>query len=137
MKRETFIKLSSTLMAAPLIFPIKNLAQHDKLMNWAGNLEYSSSNIYYPKSVEDLQKLINKCSKLKALGNDIDQQQFLQYTVPANCWFASKPASGSSFCLVGCTVAPGFDFADFEIADYPMLSNKYPQHETIIKGLCR
>jgi predicted cupin superfamily sugar epimerase len=71
------------------------------------------------------------------LGNDIFQGQQFQYIVPANCWFASRPLPGSSFCFVGCTVAPGFDFADFEMADAASLIVKYPQYQNIIKELCR
>jgi predicted cupin superfamily sugar epimerase len=71
------------------------------------------------------------------LGNDISRGQVFQYVVPANCWFASRPATGSSFCFTGCTVAPGFDFADFELADSRVLTIDYPQHESIIKSLCR
>ena len=55
----------------------------------------------------------------------------------ANCWFASRPAPGSSYCFSGCTVAPGFDFADFEMADAKTLTALYPQHKSIIKELCR
>lgn len=71
------------------------------------------------------------------LGNDITNGQLFQYVVPANCWFASRPAVGSKFCFVGCTVAPGFDFADFELADVYELSALYPAQETIIKMMCR
>jgi uncharacterized protein len=71
------------------------------------------------------------------LGNDITNGQLFQYVVPANCWFASRPAPGSSFCFVGCTVSPGFDFADFELADAKALSSLYPKHENIIRELCR
>lgn len=71
------------------------------------------------------------------LGNDISKGQLFQYVVPANCWFASKPAPGSDFSFVGCTVAPGFDFADFELADANELPGLYPQHNKIIKELCR
>lgn len=39
----------------------------------------------------------------------------LQATIPANTWFSAKPLSESSFCLVSCAVAPGFEFNDFEI----------------------
>lgn len=72
-----------------------------------------------------------------SLGNDIYKGQLFQYVVPANCWFASKPSPESNWCFAGCTVAPGFDFADFELADASTLSVTYPQHETIIKQLCR
>lgn len=75
--------------------------------------------------------------KVIQLGNDIGKGQISQYAVPANRWFASRPASGSDFCFVGCTVAPGFDFADFEMADCNALSALYPQHETIIRELSR
>jgi alditol oxidase len=68
MKRKTFLKLSSALMAAPFISPIEAWAQQEKLKNWAGNIEYSTNNVFYPKSVEDVQKLIKRCSKLRALG---------------------------------------------------------------------
>jgi predicted cupin superfamily sugar epimerase len=71
------------------------------------------------------------------LGNDIGNEHLFQYVVPANCWFASTPAPGSLFCFVGCTVAPGFDFADFELASAASLSVLFPQHGNVIKDLCR
>lgn len=75
--------------------------------------------------------------RIITLGNEIQEGQVFQYVVPANCWFASEPGKESSFCFVGCTVAPGFDFADFELADACSLSALYPQHEKIINRLCR
>jgi len=71
------------------------------------------------------------------LGNDILNGQLFQFVVPANYWFASRPAAGSDYCFVGCTVAPGFDFADFEMADEKELSIQFPQHAAVIKTLCR
>ena len=71
------------------------------------------------------------------LGNDIAGGQVFQYVVPASCWFASRPAEKSSFSFVGCTVAPGFDFADFELANVQLLTALYPQHIELITGLCR
>ena len=71
------------------------------------------------------------------LGNDIAKGQLFQYVVPANCWFASQPAPGSEYSFVGCTVAPGFHFDDFELADAVALSALHPQHTTIISQLCR
>ena len=71
------------------------------------------------------------------LGNDINKGHVFQYVVPANCWFASRPAAESNFCFVGCTVAPGFDFEDFDLADVDELSKLYPQHRDIIHELCR
>ncbi len=71
------------------------------------------------------------------LGNEIEKGQLFQYVVPANCWFASRPATGSTFSFAGCTVAPGFDFDDFEMADANALVKLYPQHQIIIRQLCR
>jgi xylitol oxidase len=68
MNKRTFIKLSSALLAAPLFSPFRNWAQGEKLKNWAGNFEYSTDKIYYPKSVEEVQQLVKKYSKLKVLG---------------------------------------------------------------------
>jgi uncharacterized protein len=71
------------------------------------------------------------------LGNDFIKGHLFQYVVPANCWFASRPAVDSKFSFVGCTVSPGFDFADFELAGINDLLAAYPQHGETTKGLCR
>jgi uncharacterized protein len=71
------------------------------------------------------------------LGNDISKQQVFQYVVPANCWFASRPSAESKFSFVGCTVAPGFDFADFELATADNLASEFPHHKDLIRSLCR
>jgi uncharacterized protein len=71
------------------------------------------------------------------LGSDIENGQLFQYVVPAGCWFASRPAQESSYSFVGCTVSPGFDFADFELANADELCATYPQHAALIQSLCR
>jgi uncharacterized protein len=71
------------------------------------------------------------------LGNNITNGELFQYVVPADCWFASRPAPGSAFSFVGCTVAPGFDFSDFELADAGELGSLYPAHSMLIRSLCR
>jgi len=68
MKKRTFIKLSSAVLAAPFIAPLRSWIQEEKLKNWAGNLEYSTNKIDYPKSVEEVQQLVKKYKKLKVLG---------------------------------------------------------------------
>ena len=67
------------------------------------------------------------------LGNDIDKGEVPQAVIPANVWFASSVKDGSGFGLVSCTVAPGFDFADFEIAKQDELLQEYPMLESVIK----
>lgn len=71
------------------------------------------------------------------LGSDIRGGQLFQYVVPAGCWFASRPAAGSRYSFVGCTVAPGFDFADFELAKAEELTRAYPGNAELIRSLCR
>ncbi len=57
--------------------------------------------------------------------------------IKAGSWFASRVENPGSFTLCGCTVAPGFDFADFELAGRNELSHIYPQHTTLIGELTR
>ena len=71
------------------------------------------------------------------LGQNIIIGEKFQHVVPAGCWFASKPAEGSLYSFAGCTVAPGFDFEDFELADAASLIQLYPQHSALIKHLTR
>ena len=71
------------------------------------------------------------------LGRNISEGELLQFVVPAGVWFASEPAAETDFSLVGCTVAPGFDFADFEMADRQILLQSFPQNHTLISRLCR
>ncbi len=48
------------------------------------------------------------------LGNDIDKAEVPQLVVPAGAWQMARALG--EFSLVGCTVAPGFEFAHFELA---------------------
>jgi uncharacterized protein len=70
------------------------------------------------------------------IGNDLDSGEMYQFTVTANVWFASKVTDENSFCLVGCTVAPGFDFADFQMAEKNKMLEQFPQHKNIIEQYC-
>lgn len=75
--------------------------------------------------------------ELKKLGNNIQQHENFQVLVPAGCWFAAECANGSEFCLAGCTMSPGFNFADFELAKAAELAAQYPQHAELAQRLCR
>jgi uncharacterized protein len=70
------------------------------------------------------------------LGDNLNNGYSFQQLVPAGCWFASKPVTENGFSFVGCTVAPGFDFADFELAKKSTLMKEYPQHSVWINMLC-
>jgi len=73
--------------------------------------------------------------EIKKLGLNFEQNELPQVVIPKNVWFAAKPISENGYTLVGCTVAPGFDFADFELAKRDELLQKYPQHKSLITQL--
>ncbi|WP_168795227.1 cupin domain-containing protein [Paraburkholderia aromaticivorans] len=58
-----------------------------------------------------------------------------QAVVPAGLWFAAECADPATFALVGCTVAPGFEFSEFELADIDALKARHPQHAALIERL--
>src|SRR6204780_3241216 len=69
------------------------------------------------------------------LGRDLEAGQVLQAVVRAGCWFASHVADWKSFAVVGCTVAPGFEFQDFEMGKREDLDGEYPQLRELIERL--
>lgn len=66
------------------------------------------------------------------LGPRIGRGQAIQHVIPAGHWFAAQPAPGTRYALVGCTVAPGFEFEDFEMADTAALRTRYPRHARLV-----
>lgn len=69
------------------------------------------------------------------LGKNPEAGEAFQHVVPAGCWFGATVNNPEGFSLVGCTVSPGFDFRDFEMAEREQLLEEYPQLEKIIKKL--
>lgn len=73
------------------------------------------------------------------LGRNADRGELFQAVVPAGCWFGAVGALPSrvGYSLVGCTVAPGFDFQDFELGRRAELIRAFPGHRTLIERLTR
>ncbi|MEI9810486.1 MAG: cupin domain-containing protein [Bacteroidota bacterium] len=69
------------------------------------------------------------------LGRDMEKGQSLFHVVKGGNWFGSKVADGGEYGLAGCTVSPGFDFNDFEMADKDFLLKAYPQHAHVITAM--
>lgn len=69
------------------------------------------------------------------LGSSPEHGERFQAVVPAGCWFGAE--SRGEYSLVGCTVAPGFEFADFELGRRSDLLDRYPQHGALIRRLTR
>jgi predicted cupin superfamily sugar epimerase len=70
------------------------------------------------------------------LGRDLLRGERPQHVVPAGAWQAAAPR-GSRYALCGCTVAPGFDFADFEMPTRAGLLARFPQHADVVTRLSR
>lgn len=68
MKKRTFLKLSSVMMAGTALTPLVDWAQNEKLTNWAGNLTYSTSTLLKAASEEDARAAVKKYDRLKVLG---------------------------------------------------------------------
>ncbi len=65
----------------------------------------------------------NKGYREIILSNTIESNTHLQFVVQAGIWMAAEVMDKSSFSLVGCTVSPGFDFTDFEMAKADLLAH--------------
>ena len=71
------------------------------------------------------------------IGRDFEKDEVPQYAISGGIWFAATVLKENSFSLVGCTVAPGFNFQDFELAERERLTSLFPKHHQIISELCR
>lgn len=80
MKKRTFLKISSAALTGATLSPMSGCKQDDapvvtrsaagaRLTNWSGNLVYSTENVVYPESVEQVQAWVKKADKLRALGS--------------------------------------------------------------------
>lgn len=74
--------------------------------------------------------------RIFTLGSDIRVGQLVQTLVPAGVWQGSRLRAGGAFALMGTTMAPGFDFADYEAADREALSVAFPDFADDIGRLC-
>jgi hypothetical protein len=73
----------------------------------------------------------------RSIGDNPEKGESFQAVVKAGCWFASRVKETNSFALAGCTVAPGFDFDDFELGKRSDLIERYPQHRKLIERFTR
>ena len=82
---------------------------------------------------------INKQGELTKhlLGKDPENNESPFCVIKAGNWFASGLKTKTSYVLAGCTVSPGFDFAEFEMGDRIKLIKQYPQHKELIISLTR
>ncbi|MES2515641.1 MAG: cupin domain-containing protein [Bacteroidota bacterium] len=73
--------------------------------------------------------------KKHLLGKDLENGESFQVLIKAGSWFGSRCEVENGYSLVGCTVAPGFDFNDFLLAKRTELLESYPKYANLITEL--
>lgn len=92
---------------------------------------------YLGDPVEMLQLLPSGESKVVTLGPDLASGQHVQLVVPAGVWQGTRLIGDGKVALLGCTVTPGFDFADYRSASAEELIAKWPNEKERILRLTR
>jgi hypothetical protein len=90
---------------------------------------------YLGDPVTMLQLRPDGSSEVLVLGQDILNGEQLQVVVPRGTWQGSFLNEGGEYALLGCTVAPGFDYADYETGSRGDLLKEYPEQEELIVRL--
>ena len=78
-----------------------------------------------------------RSSAVFTLGPDLAAGQHVQLMVPAGVWQGTRLVEGGKVALLGCTVTPGFDFADYVGGSYAELAAKWPAEAERIRKLTR
>lgn len=92
---------------------------------------------YAGDPIEMLQLDPDGGGRIVRLGNDLQAGHQPQVVVPAGVWQGCRLAAGGHWSLLGCTVAPAFDYADLAAADRAQLVAQYPTHAELIAALTR
>ena len=92
---------------------------------------------YLGDPVEMLQLHPDGRSAVLLLGPDLSADQHVQVVVPAGVWQGTRLLGNGKVALLGCTVTPGFDFADYKSGTYAQLLAIWPEQEERIKALTR
>jgi predicted cupin superfamily sugar epimerase len=92
---------------------------------------------YLGDPVEMLQLYVDGRSAIFTLGQDLMDDQQVQLVVPAGVWQGTRLIGDGKVALLGCTVTPGFDFADYRSGTYAELAKKWPVQADRIRALTR
>jgi uncharacterized protein len=92
---------------------------------------------YLGDPVEMLQLHPGGNGEVITLGSDLRSGMCLQHIVPGNVWQGARLKPGGRFALMGTTVAPGFDYADYEGGDRDELLRQFPSFADRIRALTR
>jgi uncharacterized protein len=92
---------------------------------------------YLGDPVEMLQLWPDGSSRLVVLGSDLEVGMLPQLVVPKGVWQGSRLMPGGEVALLGCTVSPGFDYADYETGKRAELVEDFPEQGSLIWALTR
>ena len=92
---------------------------------------------YLGDPVEMLQLWPGGSGKRVLIGTDIERGMAPQVVVPHGVWQGARLAAGGKFALLGCTVSPGFEYADYERGSRQQLCEVYPAYRDMIRALTR
>lgn len=92
---------------------------------------------YMGSAVEMLLLHPDGSHEITLLGNNLDAGERLQFIVPRGTWQGCRLISGGEYALLGTTVAPAFDYEDYESGCYEKLACEYPTVEYILRKLTR
>ena len=92
---------------------------------------------YLGDPVEMLQLFPDGRSARFTLGQDLQAGEQVQVVVPAGVWQGTRLIGDGKVALLGCTVVPGFDFADYRNGSYAELAAKWPDQAERIRELTR
>lgn len=90
---------------------------------------------YLGDAVEMLLLHADGKSEIVTIGNDLARGQSPQVIVPANTWQGSRLIDGGQFALLGCTMSPGFDYADYQHGSRDELLRRYRTQSDRIRAL--
>jgi predicted cupin superfamily sugar epimerase len=93
--------------------------------------------LYLGGPVRMLQLLPDGQGREVVIGTDILAGQQPQVVVPPGVWQGSRLEPGVAFALLGATMAPGFDYADYERGGRDDLMARYPEYAEVIRELTR
>jgi len=92
---------------------------------------------YLGDPVEMLLLFPDGGSAVLTLGHDLSAGQHVQVMVPAGVWQGTRLVDSGKVALLGCTVVPGFDFADYHSAGRAELAARWPDQRARIRALTR
>jgi len=123
---ERFIGTAIFYLLTPETFSAMHKLPGDELFHF-----------YLGDPVEMLKLQPDGRSEIIILGQDIAAGAHLQHCVPGGCWQGSRLLQGGAYALLGTTMSPGFDYADYVVGNLDELARMYPEHKDMITALTR